>query len=290
MYGSRSLVVAIFLALSFISCARADESGSDSPITFIRSLDSAPDENVIFAVPRDLDLEKKITIVIFFHGLLGDETFEQVLTRQRVAEQVSEAHVNAILIAPSIDYSMRAKCSGKKKRKRCKHTHNSQPFPEKGSFKKFLKDSVAELAKTLNTSAKTFDGYRIVLVGYSAGHWPTRMALSRDEVTVDGVLLLDAHYGEQDAFVEHAVRVAKRHFGFFVTCYTDGTARRADEFEESVTESGVTIIRGLPNDLLSGVVAIIKIAGEHLHRNFVTFSWTEDPIADLLKRAYATKN
>ena len=281
MLALRPLALTLALAI-FFSSAHAN---TDSPITFMQEMKSA---YVLFGIPRDLDLSKKITIVVYFHGLRGNEPFEDVIKRQGVAEQVAEAHVNAVLVVPSIDYSMKVTCvKTNKKKKHCKSVRRTHAFAEKGTFKKFLKDSVTQLARALNTTVENFDNARMIIIGYSAGHDPARMVFSHKDVTPFGVLLLDAHYGSQDIFANYAISIAKRHSGFFVTAYTDGTASRAAEFEKIVREAKMPILREFPARPERGMVVMIKVEGDHLHHDFVTSAWAPDPIMEILRRSAA---
>ncbi len=266
----RSIVFAFAFVIAMTN-ARAEET--DPPITLIQPLQSAPKgADVFFGISRDLDLEKRITVVVYFHGLRPFESFEAMLERQRIAQQIADAQVNAVVVAPLMPYPIKKK--------------HGVPFADKGAFKKFLNDASVVFAKTLNTSPKKFADARIVLIGYSAGHWPTKMVISHSHAVLDGVVLLDAHYGSQEIFFEYAIRVAKRRQGYFVTAHTETTQRRVREFENALREEKVPIEREPPQRLLPGMIVVIKVEGTFLHHNFVTSAWTENPITDLLKKAY----
>ena len=250
------------------SFAKADEVRAPYAAVYM----TQKGEKMFFSVPRDFDAQKPITIVVYCHGLLTDETFEEVLARQRVAEQVEAAVVNAVLVAPSL-------AARPKKR--------AALFAKRDSFKKFLKEATAAMAKATRVSPSVFVHARVVIVAYSGGHLPVKMAIARGGIALDGVVLLDAHYGSQKIFAEQAIRFSRQRSGFFVSSYMYASSERGKEFEKMLEKAGVPFTWHFQDGRLSpGSVVVKKIEASGLHYDFVTEAWTQNPITDVLKKAY----
>jgi hypothetical protein len=98
---------------------------------------------------------------------------------------------------------------------------------------------------------------------------------------VIGVVLLDALYGEMDKFSSWIVKNRK---AFFVSAYTQYTKRRDDELERILHEKGIPVAHELNGPLKPGTVAFLPTREGITHRDYVTLSWTEHPIRDVLLR------
>ena len=96
-------------------------------------------------------------MVIFLHGH-GATLQRDVIDRQRVPEQVSEAGVNAVLVAPQLASSAANSSAGK--------------LWQPGGFQRFLDEASVELANAHGDprSKSYFDKMPIVIVAYSGGY------------------------------------------------------------------------------------------------------------------------
>ena len=90
------------------------------------------DSRVLLHIPRGFDVRRPAIMVVFLHGH-GATLQRDVIERQRVPEQVSEAGVNAVLVAPQLAFDAADSSAGK--------------LWEHGGFQRFLEEASAELAK-----------------------------------------------------------------------------------------------------------------------------------------------
>ncbi len=65
--------------------------------------DSYNDPSVLLHIPKGFDVNRPSLMIVFFHGH-GATLTRDVLTRQQVPAQISEAGVNAVLVAPQLAY------------------------------------------------------------------------------------------------------------------------------------------------------------------------------------------
>ncbi len=90
------------------------------------------DNRVLVHIPESFDVQKPGVIVVFFHG--NGATLERdVRDRQLVPQQVTESGVNAVLLAPQMAVDAADSSAGK--------------FWQPGGFKRFMEESVGNLAK-----------------------------------------------------------------------------------------------------------------------------------------------
>jgi len=69
------------------------------------------DPRVLLHIPKGFDPNKPAVMVVFYHGH-GATLTRDVLNRQQVAEQISEAGANAVLVAPQLAYDARSSNAG----------------------------------------------------------------------------------------------------------------------------------------------------------------------------------
>lgn len=228
------------------------------------------DSRVLLHIPRGFDLRRPALMVIFLHGH-GALLQRDVIDRQRVPEQVTEAGVNAVLVAPQLAANAADSSAGK--------------LWEPGGFQRFLDEASVELAKAHGDprSRAYFDRMPIVIVAYSGGYMTAASCIRNGgaEGRVKGVVLLDALYGDVDTFADW---IATREKAFFVSAYANSTRARNTELVSFLKGHDVNISTKLKGPLRGGSVTFISTAPETEHRNFVTNAWTYHPIKDLLQR------
>ena len=119
----------------------ADETGRPGRATrggFKAEDQTYADQRVLLHIPEGFDVRRPAVIVVFFHGhratIAGD-----VLTRQRVAEQISLSHANAVLVAPQFAVNAADSSAGS--------------FWEPELFRLFLEETSEQLA-LLNGGAR----------------------------------------------------------------------------------------------------------------------------------------
>jgi len=231
------------------------------------------DNRVLVHIPENFDVQKPGVIVVFFHG--NGATLERdVRDRQLVPQQVTESGVNAVLLAPQMAVDAADSSAGK--------------FWQPGGFKRFMEESVGNLAKLYGdpASARAFEKMPIVIVGYSGGFLPTAWSLEVGGISdrVRGVILLDAVYGELDKF---ASWIETHRNGFFVSSYTHYTAPRDRELMSMLRSKGISVREDMDGPLRPGSVVFVKTGEGITHRDYVTQAWTKNPIEQVLVKMAA---
>ncbi len=244
-------------------------------VTIMKELKYAPtkDNPMFFAVPDNFDAAKPVRVVVYFHGNLYDETFEHVVVRQKLAEQVANANINAVLIAPYFDDAVASHVG---------------TFADADGFRKFMQSACEHLAALMHVPASVFERAPIALIAYSGGFGPAK-AVFQNGADIDSVLLLDAHYGPQEAFVDKAVAIAKRKHGVFVSAYSQDTNYRAEQFSGQLKELGVHFETAVPDVFTPGMVVQQFVQGKDIHFDFVTKAWMRNPITDFLQKTYTAR-
>ncbi|MBT3070996.1 alpha/beta hydrolase [Rhodomicrobium sp. Az07] len=228
------------------------------------------DSRTLLHIPRGLDLRRPALMVLFLHGH-GATLQRDVIKRQRVPEQVSEAGVNAVLVAPQLASDAADSSAGK--------------LWERGGLRRFLDEASNELAK-LHGDARSrayFDRMPVVIVAYSGGYATAASCIRHGgaDERVRGVVLLDALYGETDTFANW---ISSREKAFFLSAYASSTRARNTELADILKGKDVALNTRLKGPLRSGSVTFISTEPGTDHRDFVTKAWAHHPIRDLLQR------
>jgi hypothetical protein len=232
------------------------------------------DNRVLMHVPENFDVRKPAVIVVFFHG--NGATLERdVRDRQLVPQQISDAGVNAVLLAPQLAVDAADSSAGK--------------FWQRGGLKRFVTESAEHLARLYGDpgTARAFANMPVVIVGYSGGFMPAAWSLEVGGLgsRVRGVFLLDAVYGELDKF---ASWIVNNRSGFFVSAYTRYTKRHDNELKQMLKEKGITIAEDIDGPLRPGSVVFVETPEGVTHRDYVTHAWTENPVKEVLVKMAAT--
>jgi hypothetical protein len=228
------------------------------------------DNRVLLHIPRGYNANKPGVMIVFFHGHRA--TLERdVWKRQQVPDQISAAGINAVLVAPQFAVDAADSSPGK--------------FANPGAFARFLDESAKQLAKLSNDPAaeKTFAKMPVVIVAYSGGYVPAAWAIHAGGVSnrVQGVVLLDALYGELDKFIPW---ITKANRGFFVSAFTGSTRRQNSTLESILADKNVAYSTVLDGRKWRQGVTFLSTPPSVNHRDYVTRSWTENPIKDVLAR------
>jgi len=230
--------------------------------------DTFSDRRALLYIPKGFDARKPGLIVVFLHGHRA--TLERdVRGRQRVADQIAEANVNAVLVAPQFAVNASDSSAGR--------------FWESYGFARFLGEAGAHLARLHGDlrTRKTFATLPVVVVAYSGGYVPAAWALHNGgtDKRVIGVLLLDALYGE---VAKYADWIGRHPSSFFVSAYTSSSARGNEALQSLLAARDVEFETSLP-PRLGGAVAFLRTSGVS-HESFVTRAWVDHPIRDVLER------
>jgi hypothetical protein len=226
------------------------------------------DKRALLFIPKGFDVRRPGVIVVFLHG--NRATLERdVGGRQRVAAQIAEANVNAVLVAPQLAVNANDSSAGR--------------FWESYGFARFIGEAGSHLARLHGNkrTRKTFATLPVVIVAYSGGYVPAAWALHKggSDSRVIGVLLLDALYGEVDKYADF---IARHPSAFFVSAYTSSSARGNEALQQHLSERDLSFDTSLPPRLQGGV-AFLRTSGAD-HEDFVTRAWVDDPIRVVLER------
>lgn len=229
------------------------------------------DPRVLTHIPKGFDIRRPGAIVIFFHGHRANLK-RDVLARQRVADQVSLAHANAVLVAPQ--FAVNASDS------------NSGNFYTPGLFTLFLNEASEQLAILHGELglAREFDRLNVIIVGYSGGYAPVAWAIHHggSNERMRGVVLMDALYGELDKFERWIV--GDRFRRFFISGYLGSTRARNLQLQTILDNRNIPYRMSLDARIRPGSVTFIAGKSGERHHDYVTRAWTENPIADILNR------
>lgn len=203
------------------------------------------DRRVLLALPRGFDPGKPVLLVVFFHGN-GARLERDVHLRQQVTRQVLESGRNTVLVAPQFAVDAFDSSAGR--------------FWEPGVFRAFLDEAAAELAQMAGGDRHkgAFEKAPVVLVAYSGGYLPAAFALQVGDVDdrVQGLIMLDALYGEVDRFRGW---MARRPDMFFVSVHTDFTAGVNQALQKQMREDNLPYTTSLPRRLEPGTVSFVSV-------------------------------
>ena len=233
------------------------------------------DRRVLLAVPAQFDTTRAATLVVFLHGHRA-RLERDVLRRQQLVRQVSEANINAVLVAPQFALDAPDSSAGR--------------FALRGVFGAFLDEAAHRLARLCaarEDALPTPDLYQraaVVIVAYSGGYSPAAAALSvgRANRRIRGVVLLDALYDHEELFAAWFAR--RRHQAALVSAYTHGARRCNLRLRKLLAQAQIPATLGLKAQLEPGAVCLVPLAGSVDHADVVTRAWTIDPIANVLRR------
>ena len=229
---------------------------------------SFSDRRALMFIPKGFDARRPGLIVVFLHGHRA-MLERDVQHRQRVADQIAESNVNAVLVAPQFAVDASDSSAGK--------------FWESYGFASFLGEAGAHLARMHGDwrTRKTFATLPVVVVAYSGGYGPAAWALQKGGTSdrVIGVLMLDALYGEVNKYADW---IERNRSAFFVSAYTSSSSRGNQALRGLLAERAIAIDESLP-PRLHGTVAFLPTSGV-THESFVTQAWVDSPIRDVLER------
>ena len=230
------------------------------------------DSRVLMHMPQGFDVRRPGVIIVFLHGNRANIK-DDVLHRQRVAEQVAASRINGVLLAPQLAVNASDSSAGK--------------FWEPFGFSKFLGEAAQHLAKMRGDrkSATTFATMPVVVVAYSGGYVPAAWSLAKGgvEKRIIGVVLLDALYGEGQKYADF---IQRRRHAFFISSYTSSTQRGNEALRHELAQRNIAVEASdttLPRTL-NGRVAFLPAMKGTNHNDFVTRAWTSFPIRDVLDR------
>lgn len=232
--------------------------------------ESYTDSRVLLSIPKGFDIRKPAVMVVFFHGH-GAKVDRDVRDRQQVAAQIARSDANAVVVAPQFAVDAADSSPG--------------AFWDPGFFDEFLSEAGEQLALMLGQpkATRTFFRMPLIFVSYSGGFVPTAWALRLGNIKdrLRGIVLMDSLYGELEHFENWVLKYRR---GFFVSGYLGSTRARNLQLQKQFAEHGIPIQKSLNGDIKPGSVVFLAGHSEDSHRDYVTQSWSVDPISDILNR------
>ena len=226
------------------------------------------DRTVLLAAPQNFDPTRPGVIIVFFHGNIA--TLERdVIARQQIVRQLADSGLNAVLIAPQLAHDAPDSSAGR--------------FWSPGGFAAFIAEAEGKLGEFYPQSRGAFRRMPVVIVAYSGGYLPAVYSLTvgGDTGRVQGVVLLDALYGERDKFVSWVEREGRK--AFFVSAYSTSSREGNMAIEAELQQAGLKTADSLPATLSPGEIAFVD-AGMVDHNDFVTSAWGGAPLRDIFSR------
>jgi hypothetical protein len=227
------------------------------------------DRHVLVAASPNFDPKAPGVIVVYFHGNYATLK-RDVVDRQQTPRQVVASRLNAVLVAPQMAVDARDSSAGN--------------FWREGAFAAFLGEAEAKIAHFYpNATRADFARMPVVIVAYSGGYLPAAFSLAHGGARerIEGVVLLDALYGEPDKFARWIEQERGR--AFFVSAYSTSSKPGNEALRARLERDGVPTVSGVPQTLSPGTVAFVD-SGDVVHDDFVNRAWTNDPITDVLAR------
>ena len=234
------------------------------------------DNRVLISIPANFDKKRTPTIVIFLHG--NQSTLARdVIARQKIPEQIAAANINAILIAPQ--FAVDALDS------------NSGNFARRNYFSRFITEASLRISHWQNSYQlkSQLEKAPIIIVSYSGGYLATAHILSKGSVStrIKGVILMDSLYGQEDVFAKWLKQHHKN--TFFFSTYSEPARATNEQLQYLLREKNLPTDTNIPEFLRKNTISFFKLDENIKHEDLLTNAWTEEPVADLLRKINMNK-
>lgn len=265
------------LASTFFEVNDNGRRGHNSPRGGLLWEDSTYSDNrVLLAMPQDFKGQRNPTLIVFLHGnqsILDRDVWE----RQQVPAQIFAANINAFLVAPQ--FAVDALDS------------NSGNFAEKKYFTKFVKETAAQASEWQSNKRLDYQLKHapIIIVSYSGGYLAAANILEKGGVSdrVKGIILLDSLYGQEAVFAKW-LRFNHRK-SFFFSAYTEPARASNEQLQNLLRDKGIKFGIGLPEKMRKNSIQFFQLDENTVHKDLLTHAWTDEPLADLLRKTKITK-
>ncbi|TAJ92862.1 MAG: alpha/beta hydrolase [Reyranella sp.] len=228
------------------------------------------DRRSLLYLPQGFDPARPVLILLFLHGQ-GATLERDVVLRQAVPRQVDESGKNIALVAPQLAYDALDSSAGN--------------FWRGGHFARYVDEAAERLMRLYgNRSAgRGLNLAPVTIAAYSGGYLSAAYALERGGANhrVNGLILLDALYGDEDKFA--AWFAARRRQAFLLSAFTDSTKDENATLQGLLAKRRITSTRTVPKALTPGTACFLgPTGGLDMHGDFVTRAWQSDPLKQAL--------
>lgn len=228
------------------------------------------DRRSLLYLPQGFDPSRPVMILLFLHGQ-GATLERDVVLRQAVSRQVDESGKNIALVAPQLAVDALDSSAGN--------------FWRGGHFARYLDEAAERLMRLYgNRSAgRGFNLAPVTIAAYSGGYLSAAYALERGGANhrVNGLILLDALYGEEPKFA--AWFAARRRQAFLLSAFTESTKDENATLQGLLTKRRIPFARSVPKALTPGTACFVgPTGGLDMHGDFVTRAWQSDPLKQAL--------
>jgi hypothetical protein len=228
------------------------------------------DRRSLLYLPQGFDPSRPVMILLFLHGQ-GATLERDVVLRQAVPRQVEESRKNIALVAPQLAYDALDSSAGN--------------FWRGGHLARYLDEAAERLMRLYgNRSAgRGLNLAPVTIAAYSGGYLSAAYALERGGAShrVNGLILLDALYGEEPKFA--AWFAARRRQAFLLSAFTDSTRDENASLQELLAKRRISFSRSLAKVLTPGTACFVgPTGGLDMHGDFVTRAWQPDPLKHAL--------
>lgn len=259
-------------ASTFFDVNDAGRRGRNSPRGGLLWEDITYNDNrVLFAMSPDFIGRRNGVLVVFLHG--NQATLERdVLERQQVAAQLFSAGINAFLLAPQFAVDALDSSPGN--------------FAQKNYFTYFIKEAATYAGRWQDSQLLAYQLKRapIIIVSYSGGYLAAANILKNGGASdrIKGVILLDSLYGQEDVFAKWLRSNHRK--SFFFSAYTEPARASNEILQNLLREDDIDFETGMPEALKKRTINFIQLNETTTHKDLLTSAWTNQPLADLLRK------
>lgn len=229
------------------------------------------DRRVLVHIPQGFNPKRPSAFVVFFHGNRATLS-RDVVERQHLPLQLTDSGINAILLAPQFAYDAQDSSSGR--------------YWQAGHLNLFLKEAGRRAAEVFGIPAlrADFDRMPVILIAYSGGYQAAAYASERGgaNARLQGLVLLDALYGEEDMFAKWISSKPKR--GFFFSAFTASSRPNNLALQKMLSAKKIPYRTQPAAGMTQGAITFIDAGAELSHDDFVTKAWVENPVAWILSQ------
>ena len=141
------------------------------------------DSSLLIIVPKNIDAEKKVDLVFWFHG--WSNNIDSAAIRYHLASQFAASRLNAILVLPETAKNSPDSYGGK--------------LENPGIFKALVQDVLKKLEEV--KICKNCEPGNILLAGHSGAYRIIAYILQNGNLPVKETILFDALYSDTDKFM-----------------------------------------------------------------------------------------